>query len=74
METMTVKQLKEKLADIPDDMPVVAVDSYEVCFPIRSTGVGATNMKFIESTLTGAIGCLNSGDGEKKRSFLHGQL
>lgn len=57
MESMTVKELKEQLAEIPDDtMLVVLTDSKEVCFPVASVGV--KEMQVLDSSITGAVGFL----------------
>ena len=61
METMTVKQLKEKLAEFDDDLPVVLVDD-EVCFAVRF--VGKKTMSVIKDAITNAIGFLYRRDDD----------
>ena len=62
METMTVKQLTEKLAEFDDDLPVVLVDEYEVCFQAKA--VGKKNMSVIKDAITNAIGFLYETDDD----------
>ena len=71
METMTVGQLKEKLAEITnDDTPVVLVDSYGVCFPVKEVDYG--QMEPMEYALTEAIGSLQKEVTVDSVGFVNG--
>ena len=70
MESMTVKELKEKLADIPDDtLLVVLVDSKEVCFPVASVGI--TEMQILEHSITGAVGFMGRQEGREHTKVVY---
>ena len=64
METLTVKQLIEKLQQLDGDLPVFTVDTYNVCFAVAEVGTAEIEEDYDDSVLSDAVGILRKSNAD----------
>ena len=72
MKTITAKELREQIADLDDDTPIVYLDEYEVAFPIGSVGTTEIGVPPPETIITYAVGFKGDDRYPQKTVFFIG--